>query len=82
MIDEELKAPKAFALAVRARASFLARQTLYEPDMLRPFSQLTLLLGIELEDAAEVLRARGLRGAYRWATSPQSGQLPADAASP
>ena len=71
MIDEELVRPEAFALAVRARASFLSRQTEYEPETLRPFSQLTLLLGIELETAALQLKTRGLRGAYRWAVTPE-----------
>jgi hypothetical protein len=65
VIDEELANPDAFALAVRARASFLARQTLYEVDSLRPYAQLTLLLGLELEEASERLRSYGLRGAYR-----------------
>ena len=65
MIDEELANPEAFALAVRARASFLARATLYEADALRPYAQLTLLLGLELTQASELLRSYGLRGAYR-----------------
>ena len=67
MIDEELVNPEAFALAVRARASYLSRQTMYETQALRPYCQLTLLLDIELETAAEMLQSRGLRGAYRWA---------------
>jgi hypothetical protein len=67
VIDEELVNPEAFALAVRARASYLSRQTMYETQSLRPYSQLTLLLGIELEKASEMLHERGLRGAYRWA---------------
>ena len=70
VIDEELVRPEAFALAVSARASFLARQTMYETQVLRPYSQLTLLLGIELEEASTALQSLGLRGAYRWATSP------------
>ncbi len=49
--------------------SFLARQTLYEPETLRPYAQLTLLLGVELEVAAKTLRSCGLRGAYRWAVT-------------
>jgi hypothetical protein len=69
VIDEELTSPDAFALAVRARASFLARHTLYEPSSLRPYSQLTLLLGVELDNATEVLQSLGLRGAYRWAVT-------------
>jgi hypothetical protein len=67
MIDEELVRPESFALAVQARASFLARHTAYEPETLRPYAQLTLLLGFSLEDAGELLRSRGLKGAYRWA---------------
>lgn len=67
MIDEELKRPEAFALAVSARASYLARETLYESPELRPFSQLTLLLGIELEVVADQLHRLGLRRAYQWA---------------
>jgi hypothetical protein len=69
VIDEELVRPEAFALAVQARASFLARQTLYESQTLRPYAQLTLLLGVDLDDASAQLRARGLRGAYRWAVT-------------
>jgi hypothetical protein len=65
VIDDELANPEAFALAVRARASFLARQTLYEVEILRPYAQLTLLLGLELEKATELLKSYGLRGAYR-----------------
>ena len=65
MIDEELASPQAFALAVRARASFLSRETLYEFDTLRPYAQLTLLLGMELTQASELLRSYGLRGAFR-----------------
>ena len=69
MIDDELVSPEAFALAVRARASYLARETAWQSKFLRPYSQLTLLLGIELEEAAEQVRNRGLQGAYRWALS-------------
>ena len=69
MIDDELVRPEAFALAVRSRASYLARETSWESRMLRPYSQLTLLLGIELDAAAEEVRQRGLYGAYRWALS-------------
>jgi hypothetical protein len=69
VIDDELKAPQAFALAVSARASYLSRETMYESQKLRPYSQLTLLVGIELEDATSMLRRYGLRGAYRWAVS-------------
>src|SRR4051812_24075979 len=69
MIDEELTSPDAFALAVRSRANYLARHTLYAPEELRPYSQLTLLLGIDLDQAHTQLIARGLRGAFRWATS-------------
>jgi hypothetical protein len=67
VIDEELARPEAFDLAVRSRASFLARETGYEYRELRPYSQLTLLLDIELDLACEMLKARGLHGAYRWA---------------
>ena len=67
MIDEELVRPEAFALAVSARASYLSRETMYESARLRPYSQLTLLLGIELDGATDQLRNRGLRGAYYWA---------------
>jgi hypothetical protein len=67
VIDEELKSPAAFALAVQSRATYLARGTDYESQVLRPYSQLTLLLGYELEAADRELKARGLRGAYRWA---------------
>ena len=70
MIDEELVSPEAFSAAVRARASYLARHTLYPAEMLRPYSQLTLLLDVGLEKAYEELRSQGLRGAYRWAVSP------------
>ena len=70
MIDEELTSPEAFALAVRSRANYLARHTLYAPEELRPYSQLTLLLGIDLDRAHTELIGRGLRGAFRWATSP------------
>jgi hypothetical protein len=69
VIDDELKAPEAFALAVSARASYLSRATMYESQKLRPYSQLTLLMGIELEDASSMLQRFGLRGAYRWAVS-------------
>ena len=69
MIDEELKAPEAFALAVSSRASYLSRETMYELQKLRPYAQLTLLMGIELEDASTMLKRYGLRGAYRWAVS-------------
>jgi hypothetical protein len=69
VIDEELARPEAFDLAVRSRASFLARETGYEYQELRPYSQLSLLLGIDLDTAGEMLKARGLRGAYRWALS-------------
>lgn len=65
----ELTEPQAFALAVAARASFLARHSEYEVGVLRPFAQLTLLLGVELDDACDELRSRGLRGAYRWAVT-------------
>jgi hypothetical protein len=67
MIDEELVSPEAFALAVRSRASFLARHSAYETDSLRPYAQLTILLGLSLEQASEQLQSRGLKGAYRWA---------------
>jgi hypothetical protein len=67
VIDQELVKPEAFALAVSARASYFARETAIESPRLRPFAQLTLLLGIELEDATDQLRRRGLRGAYKWA---------------
>jgi hypothetical protein len=70
VIDEELVRPEAFALAVTSRSTFLARRTMYEARALRPYSQLTLLLGIDLERAAAELQARGLRGAYGWAMSP------------
>ena len=76
MLDEELVNPEAFALAVRARANFLARHTLYAAGDLRPYSQLTLLLGVDLDDALGELMARGLRGAYRWAVSPEFAQKP------
>ena len=67
VIDEELVSPEAFSLAVRARASYFARHLIdYEADGLRPYAQLTLLLGVELEAALEALTSRGLRGAYRW----------------
>jgi len=69
VIDEELVHPDAFALAVRARASYLARHVDIDPGLLRPYSQLTLLLDIALEDAAQALRSLGPRGAYRWAVS-------------
>jgi hypothetical protein len=69
MIDEELKSPAAFALAVQSRATYLARGTDYESQLLRPYSQLTLLLGFDLEAADHELKARGLKGAYRWALS-------------
>lgn len=67
MIDQELVKPEAFALAVSARASYLARETTAEAHELRPYSQLTLLLGIEIEVATAALHHLGLRGAYRWA---------------
>ena len=35
--------------------------------MLRPYSQLTLLLGIDLDTAVDEVRRRGLQGAYHWA---------------
>jgi hypothetical protein len=70
VIDEELVSPEAFSAAVRARASYLARHSLYPADTLRPYSKLTLLLGMELETAWQELRSRGLKGAYRWAVSP------------
>jgi len=76
VIDEELVNPEAFALAVRARASYLSRQTMYETQMLRPYSQLTLLLGIELEQASDMLQSRGLRGAYRWAVGYEAQPRP------
>lgn len=67
VIDEELVSPEAFALAVRARASFFARHIIdHEADSLRPYAQLTLLLGVELDTALDALTSRGLRGAYRW----------------
>ena len=69
MLDEELVSPEAFALAVRARANFLARHTLYAVEELRPYSQLTLLLGVELETVLAEIKDKGLRGAYRWAVS-------------
>ena len=69
MIDDELVRPEAFALAVRSRASYLARETDCESRLLRPYSQLTLLLGIELDAAADRVRMLGLHGAYRWALS-------------
>ena len=69
MIDEELKSPEAFALAVSARASYLSRETMYESQRLRPYSQLTLLMGINLEDATSTLKRFGLRMAYRWAVT-------------
>jgi hypothetical protein len=69
VIDEELKTPEAFALAVTARASYLCRETMYESRRLRPYAQLTLLMGIELDDASYMLKRYGLRGAYRWAVS-------------
>ena len=69
MIDEELVSPAAFALAVQSRASYLARGTAYESQVLRPYSQLTLLLDVELEAAEQELKTRGLKGAYRWALS-------------
>ena len=69
MIDDELKTPEAFALAVSARASYLSRETMYELQRLRPYAQLTLLMDIELEDAAYMLKHYGHRGAYRWAVS-------------
>ena len=70
MIDEELTSPDAFALAVRSRASYFARHTSeYGTEMLRPYSQLTLLMGIELEDACAQLTSKGLRYAYRWAVA-------------
>jgi hypothetical protein len=69
VIDQELASPAAFALAVQSRASFLARGTEYESTVLRPYSQLTLLLHLEIEDADRELKARGLKGAYRWALS-------------
>jgi hypothetical protein len=78
VIDEELVRPEAFALAVSARASYLARATLYEARTLRPYAQLTLLLGIELDLAASRLKTHGLSGAYRWAvTYGQPEGLPA-----
>jgi hypothetical protein len=67
VIDDELVRPEAFALAVSARASYLARETAWESRLLRPYSQLTLLLGIDLEAASAEVRTRGLHGAYRWA---------------
>jgi hypothetical protein len=70
VIDEELVSPEAFALAVRARASYFARhQAEYGVDVLRPYAQLTLLMGIELDDACDQLTSKGLRYAYRWAVS-------------
>ena len=70
VIDEELVSPEAFALAVRARASYFARHTTeYGAEALRPYSQLTLLMGIDLETACAELTSRGLRGAYRWAVT-------------
>jgi hypothetical protein len=69
VIDEELLSPEAFDLAVRARANYLARHTDEELRTLRPYAQLTLLLGLSLEVALEELRHRGLRGAHRWAVS-------------
>jgi hypothetical protein len=70
VIDEELTSPEAFSLAVRARASYFARHTSeYGAEMLRPYAQLTLLLGIELEDACAELTSKGLRYAYRWAVA-------------
>lgn len=65
VIDEELASPAAFALAVQSRASYLARGTDYDARALRPYSQLTLLLGMDLEDADRELKSRGLKGAYR-----------------
>jgi hypothetical protein len=68
VIDEELVSPEAFSLAVRSRASYFARHTPdYGVDALRPYAQLTLLLGLELDTAFDALMSRGLRGAYRWA---------------
>ena len=69
MIDQELSSPAAFALAVQSRASYLARGTDYDSALLRPYSQLTLLLHLELDEADHELKARGLKGAYRWALS-------------
>ena len=69
MIDEELKSPEAFALAVSSRASYLSRETMYESQKLRPYAQLTLLMGINLEDATSMLKGYGLRMAYRWAVT-------------
>lgn len=70
MIDNELVSPDAFALAVSSRASFLSRHTpAYATDILRPYAQLTILLGVELDQASHQLGERGLKGAYRWAVS-------------
>jgi hypothetical protein len=71
VIDEELVSPRAFDLSVVARASYLARSTGAEGRLLRPFAQLTLLMGIQLEDASREIQARGLAGAYRWAVTLQ-----------
>ena len=69
MIDDELVRPEAFALAVTSRSSYLARETLYESRVLRPYAQLTLLLGIDLDQAETRLKTLGLSGAYRWAVT-------------
>lgn len=70
MIDDELVSPDAFALAVRSRASFLSRHTpAYATGVLRPYAQLTILLGVDIEEASLQLGERGLKGAYRWAVS-------------
>ena len=61
--------PEAFALAVTSRASYLARETLYESRVLRPYAQLTLLLGIDLDQAEARLKTLGISGAYRWAVT-------------
>jgi hypothetical protein len=69
VIDQELASPAAFALAVQSRATFLARATEYDSQILRPYSQLTLLLHMDLEEADRELKRRGLKSAYRWALS-------------
>ena len=70
MIDEELTSPEAFASqCAPAPATSPATQTEYGVDVLRPYAQLTLLMGIELEDACAQLTSKGLRYAYRWAVA-------------
>jgi hypothetical protein len=78
-MEYEFLTPQAVELAIRARASYLARHTEYDASDLRGYASLTVSVGVHLDDALDTLRQLGIQKAFMWATTAGLPRTPEEA---